>query len=78
VARWHSSAQIVVIHRREIVVNERENMNHLKGAGGIKSGVSFGSKSFGRGQTERRPNALSGRKAGIPHGRMKGLGLLID
>src|SRR5947209_8104025 len=57
--RQLAPAIIVVVHRRQVVVNERVGMDALDGAGKREGGCYSAPAGFGGGHAERRPNPLA-------------------
>ena len=66
--RGASTAEIVIIHSGQIVVDQRITMQKLNGCGGVESGFGRESKQFGTFDREKRPEPLSSSEHGISHG----------
>ena len=64
-----AAAQVVVVHRRQVVVNERVAMQELdRGAGLHDSGVVAAEEAGGL-DDEERPQALAAGERRVPHRR---------
>ena len=59
VARRPATSQVVVIHRRQIVVNQRIRMNHLERASRRQRRLGFAAARFGRHQAQDRTQPLA-------------------
>ena len=68
VVRRLAAAQIVVVHARQIVVNERIGMQQLHAAGGGKRGVNIAAAKTTEFQRQDRPQALAARGETVAHG----------
>ncbi len=62
-----AASQIVVIHRRKIVVDQGIRVNHLQRAGGRQSVFKGAPTGFGREQTEHGPEPLAAGERAISH-----------
>ena len=76
VRRWPPAAQVIVIHRREVVVDQRVGVNHLERAGRRHGGVARGGcrsahglrDALGAGQYQQRPQPLAAGHQAVAHG----------
>jgi hypothetical protein len=62
VTRWPATSQIVIIHRRQIVVDERVGMDHLKRARGPYQRLNRRAERLPDGKYESGPETLPARK----------------
>ena len=62
VTGWSAASQIVIVHRRKIVVNQRVSMNHFKRARRPYQRFDRRAERLTHGEQERRPETLSARK----------------
>ena len=63
-----SAAQIVIIHTRQIVVDQRIGMDHFQGTGIRKSRLGIAAEEAAKGQSQRRANALAARHQAVTAG----------
>ncbi len=63
--RRATSTHVVIIHGRQIVMNETETMNQFEGGGGGESGFRAAAQRCAGKQGENRSKPLSTRQAGI-------------
>ena len=68
VVRRLAAAQIVVVHARQIVVDERIGMQQLHAAGDGKRGVNIAAAKAAEFQRQDRPQALAARGETVAHG----------
>ena len=71
VARGFSAAKIVVIHAREIVVNQRVCMQHFNAAGGGQGCRAVSAGYLAEFYQQQRTYSLSSGKKGVAHGVQK-------
>ena len=76
VARGHPSAQIVIVQRRKIVVDERVCVNHFDGARKRQQHSSSASHTLPGSQNKNGPDPLASRKHGITHSTVNRRGFL--
>jgi hypothetical protein len=62
-----ASAQIVIIHAGQVVMDQTVGVDTLKRAGGAKDGPLFEVKHLGCFEREEGPKALARTKGGIAH-----------
>jgi hypothetical protein len=65
-----TAAQIVVVHAREIIVNERIGVDAFHGTSMRQSGARFSTARFGRRETENWPEPFSPGKQTVAHRTM--------
>ena len=63
-----SSAEIIIVHARKVVVNEGHCMNHLHGTRSSHGVSSIATDQLASCQTEARPHSLSTGKQRVAHG----------
>ncbi len=63
-----STAEVVVVHAREVIMDEREGMKHLESTGSWKSRISCLAESLGGDQTEDRPEPFAAGEDAVAHG----------
>ena len=71
--RGPTAAQIIVVHGRQIVMDQGIGMDHFDGASKRQQLFSFSAEDFSRGQRKYRPYAFSAREQAIAHGLPKRL-----
>ncbi len=69
VGRWPAASQIVVVERRQIVVDKRIAMHHFDGRGGAQHALALNAQEPRRLDHQKRPQSLSAAEARIAHGR---------
>ena len=57
---------VVVVHRREVVVDEREGVHELEPERGRKSALDGASRGLRRGEADHRPDPLAAASEGVP------------
>ena len=67
VARRATSAEIVVVHAREIVVDERIGVDAFHRAGERQRVVDLAATRFGRSEAKNRPQTFSAREQTVSH-----------
>ena len=77
VARGPSPSQVIVVQRREIIVDERIGVQHLERGAQVFNSRWKGSGDHPSGfQAQNRPQALAARENTVPHGLMNRHGML--
>ena len=71
VAGGDAPAQVVVVHRRQVVVDERIGMDHLHRRGGGGGGVPIAAAGLRPPEHECRPEPLARGEQGVPQGRVE-------
>jgi hypothetical protein len=66
--RWFPPTQIIIVHGRQIVVNETHGMNHFQRNSGRHGRLIGSGKHLAGGQTEDGSNALATRHQTVLHG----------
>ena len=72
VARRQAATQVVIIHRGQIVVDERVCVNHLDGGGRGGRLSIFATRCSRRHEHEDRPQSFTGREQTVAHRFDKG------
>ena len=62
---WLPSALLVVVERRQVVVNERERMHELDGGRGREHPLEIGADRLGARQAEDRTHALAAERVAV-------------
>ena len=76
VARGLPVTQVIVVHRRQVVVDERIRVDHLDGAGRRHGLLDRPAAGFGRQEDQHGPQFLSAPQDHVPHGLVKPLAVL--
>ena len=71
-----STAEVVVVHAREVVVDERHGVDHLDGAGGGEGGFLVAAYELAGGDAEQGADPLAAGEEGVAHGLVDPLGVL--
>ena len=66
--RWFSTTQIIIIHRRQIIMNQTHGVNHFDRDGGRHGTICLVTKHVASGQTQNGTNTLATRHEGVLHG----------
>lgn len=74
VAGGTATAEIVVVHGGQIVVDERISVDHLHRARRRQGGLDFPAARFGRQKHEHRPQPFARREQTVPHRLFQPLG----
>ena len=69
VTRRPPAPQVVVVHRRQVVVDQRIGMNHLESTGRAHRRPGIAATGFGRHQAKHRPQPLSTPQHAVTHRR---------
>ena len=64
-------AQVVVVHGREVVVDQRIGVDQLDGAGGAVHHLGCQADGAGGGVDQGRPDAFARPEGGVAHGRVQ-------
>jgi hypothetical protein len=69
------AAQVVVVHRRQVVVDQGVGVNQLDRRGGRQHGAWLGARGACAGKTQDRADALAPGEQGVTHrlGQARGL-----
>ncbi len=68
VGRGLAATQIVIVHRRQVVMHQRIGMHHLDGGGGAQGAVAAHAEQVRRGHHEKGPEPLAADHDGVAHG----------
>jgi hypothetical protein len=75
VASGLASPEVIIVQRRQVIVNQGVGMDEFDGAGGMKRGRDVGSEDARRLETQDGTNPLSTGEDAVTHCRMDGRGL---
>jgi hypothetical protein len=62
VTGWTPAPQIVIVHRGQVVVNQRVGVNHFERAGRVEQGINSRAESFSGREQEERAKTFSTRE----------------
>ncbi len=77
VARRLATSQVIVVHGRQVVVDEAVGVHHLDGTRQREQLFAVASHGFARGEDQQGPNALTAREEAVAHGPVDGGGPLL-
>src|ERR1700747_1225654 len=69
-----ATAEVIVVQRRQIIVDQGESMDEFDGAGGVKGRLEIAGENTRRLETEDRADALATGKDAVTHRCMNGRG----
>src|SRR5262249_771912 len=69
-----AAPEVVVVHRRQVVVDERVRVDHLDGAGEGQELLRLSAHRLARGEDEHRPDPLAAGEEAVAHGPVDGRG----
>lgn len=72
-----AATEVVIIHRWEVVMDQRHRVHDLHGAGGGHGGGDVATHKLAGGQAQRGAHALAARKQGVAHRLVQDVGMLL-
>jgi hypothetical protein len=67
VVRRLAAAQVVVVHRRQVVVDERHGVNHFESYSSRLGGIQRAAEHLGRGKAEHGAHSLAAGQQRVAH-----------